>query len=122
MKRTALRRQSAHRRVEQAIRRAIVDELGDQPCHIRAFNVCTGQAEALHELVGAAQGGSRIDRRNIVPACNRCNVHVEDQPKLAVLSGWKVPRRDARAGDRGLLPAVPSPLSVAAIQGRNADA
>ena len=113
-----MRAQSAKRRREQAIRRAIVDELGDQPCRIRAFNVCTGQAEALHELVGSAQGGSRIDRRNIVPACNRCNVHVEDQPKLAVLSGWKVPRRDSTPGDRGLVPAVPSPLSVAAIQGR----
>ena len=117
-----MRAQSAKRRREQAIRRAIVAELGDQPCHIRAFNVCTGQAEALHELVGSAQGGSRIDRRNITPCCGPCNSFIEDQPKLAVLSGWKVPRRDSTPGDRGLVPAVLSPLSVAAIQGRHADA
>ena len=113
-----MRAQSAKRRREQAIRRAIVDELGDQPCHIRAFNVCTGAAENLHELVGAAQRGSRIDRRGIVPCCQRCNQFCEDNPLVAYANGWKVRREDAVPGDRGLIPRDPSPLSVAAIQER----
>lgn len=117
-----MRAQSAKRRREQAIRRAIVAELGDQPCQLRVFNVCTGAAENLHELVGSAQGGSRIDRLNCCPSCSRCNSWVEDFPTRARDLGLKVPRWRAVAGDRGLIPADPSPLSVAAIQGRHADA
>ena len=113
-----MRRESVKRRREQAVRRAIVAELGVQPCRLRVFGVCTGQAEALHELVGVAQGGSRIDRRGLVPSCHRCNGWVEDWPMRARDLGLKVPRWRAVEGDRGLIPADPSPLSVAAIQSR----
>lgn len=116
MKRTALRRQSADRRVEQAIRRGIAAELGRRPCALRIFNVCTGTAEAFHELVGAAQGGSRVDRRGIAPCCHRCNGFIEDHPAISYEQGWKVRREDAMPGDRGLVPRELSPYSVAAIQ------
>ena len=108
MRRSSVRRQSARRRREQAVRRGYAAELGDTPCALKVFNVCTGMAEAFHELVGAGQGGSRVDRSNLAPACNRCNSHVEDHPQLAVLHGWKVPQRDAVPGDGGLVPAVPN--------------
>lgn len=112
MKRTRLRRQSTARRVEQAIRRAIVDEIGPQPCALRILNLCTGPADALHELVGAAQGGSRIDRRNLAPACNRCNSWVEDFPSIAYARRMKVPACDAVSGDHGLVPARLNPHAI----------
>ena len=117
MKRTALRRQSADRRVEQAVRRGIAAELGCQPCTIRAWRVCSGWAEAFHELVGAAQGGSRVDRLNLAPCCHRCNSFIEDRPAEAYLHGWKVRREHAVEGNRGLVPADPSPYAVATLQG-----
>ena len=115
MRRTRLKHQSAARRVEQAIRRSLAEQLGRPPCTIRILNVCTGQAEAFHELVGAGQGGSRVDRRNIAPACNRCNQTIEDRPAEAYREGWKVRRSDAVEGEHGLVPAHPNPRSVAAI-------
>lgn len=117
MKRTRLRRESAGRKVEQAVRRGIAAELGPRPCALRILNVCSGRAENLHELVGAGQGGSRVDRRNLVPACDRCNSTVEDRPTEAYANGWKVRREHAAPGERGLVPAVTNPRSVAAIQG-----
>lgn len=43
-----------------------------------------------HELLGAAQGGSRIDPANIVLACNFCNGRCEDEPIAAAAHGWKI--------------------------------
>ena len=100
---------SKRRRQEQAIRRGYAAELGDNtPCVLRVFNVCTGRADAFHELVGARQGGSRVDRSNIAPACNPCNAWVEDNPELARARDLKVPAWDAVPGDGGLVPAVPN--------------
>jgi hypothetical protein len=117
MKRTRLRRESPTRKVEQAVRRGIVAELGPRPCALKVFNVCTGRAEDLHELVGAGAGGSRVDRRNVSPACRRCNGWVEDNPGVAYRLGVKVPSHEAVPGERGLVAAVANPRSVAAIQG-----
>lgn len=111
-RRRPLRRESADRRVEQAVRRAIAAEVGPTGCRLRILNVCTGRAENLHELVGAGQGGSRVDRRNLAPACDRCNGWVEDFPELARRYRWKVPRHQAVPGNRGLVPADPNPYAI----------
>ena len=108
MRRSPVRRQSARRRREQAVRRGYAAELGDTACALNVFNVCTGMAEAFHELVGAGVGGSRVDRSNICPSCNRCNSWVEDNPGVAYRLGLKVPSHEAVPGDHGLVPAVPN--------------
>lgn len=115
-----MRRQSKARQRQQVERRRIVARLGDVPCALRT-SVCTGRAEALHELVGAAQGGSRTDRRNVSPCCSRCNSYIEDNPNMAYVNGWKVRREHGQRGDNGLVPAVPSRYAVATIEGGNDD-
>lgn len=85
------RRTSAKRRRTNLVRAALAHEYLGALCRIRS-EVCTRDAENFHELVGRAQGGSLVDRRNLVPACQRCNGWIEDNPKMAVLSRWKVPR------------------------------
>ncbi len=111
-RRDLVRRESPARRREQTVRRKMADELGPVGCHLKIFNVCTGPAEAFHELVGARQGGSRIDRRNLAPSCNRCNSWVEDNPEIARRYLWKVPRHEAMEGDGGLIPANPNPHAM----------
>jgi hypothetical protein len=111
-----MRSQSPKRQRQQAQRRKLAAALGDTACQLRT-SACTFMAEAFHELVGVAQGGSRTDTRNLVPSCNRCNVFVEDYPQLAYRMRWKVRRTETVDGDGGLVPAVPVPWSVDQMEG-----
>jgi hypothetical protein len=108
-----VRAQSAKRRQQQKQRRQLANQLGDRPCSLKVPNVCTFWAEAFHELVGAGQGGSRTDPRNISPACHRCNGFCEDQPEIAVRFGWKVPGWDSERTETGRVPIRPNPYSLA---------
>jgi hypothetical protein len=116
VKRTRIRRQSAGRRKQQAERRRLAGNTV-RCCTLRIPNVCTLYAEAWHELVGSGQTGSRTDPRNLAAACNRCNGWVEDFPEIAYRYGWKVRSSDSVPGDGGLVPAVPSPYSLAQQEG-----
>ena len=111
-RRTRIRPQSAKRRREQKTRRQLASPYEIERCAIDS-PVCTGWAEAWHELVGRAQGGSITDPRNLVGCANACNGWVEDNPLEARSRGWKVPSHDAKAGKGGLVPKVLSPLSLA---------
>lgn len=104
--------QSSRRRQEQTVRAALAHEHLGARCRIGS-DVCTGDAENFHELVGRAQGGSIIDRRQLVPCCQRCNSWIEDHPTVAYANGWKVRQVDAKPGAGGLVPAVPHPLAIA---------
>ena len=117
LKRTGrLNPMSARRRKVNAERRRAAESLDGEPCWLTTV-VCTGQAEHWHELVGRAQGGSLVDPRNLVPACDRCNGWVEDHPETAAALGYKVRAFDAVPGERGLVPAVLSPYAVAYWRG-----
>jgi len=43
---------------------------------------CTRPADALHEILSRARGGSITDPENTVPACNPCNEELTHEP------GW----------------------------------
>lgn len=55
---------------------------------------CQLRAIGLHEIRKRSQGGSMLDRANLVRACSPCNSWVEDHPDLAYAAGLV-----ARAGD-----------------------
>lgn len=106
MKRTRIASVSAKRARVNRARRKVSERLYEERgpfCELRTA-VCTVSAEACHELVGRAQGGSLTDERNLVLACNRCNGHVEDEPSTAREAGWKCPRAEATVGVGGLVP------------------
>jgi len=44
---------------------------------------CNGKIEGMHELRKRSAGGSLVNRQNLIPACNRCNGWVENNPDLA---------------------------------------
>lgn len=96
----------------QAVRNELFRPYLNSTCRIPS-PVCTGRADAFHELVGRIQGGSKVDPRNLVPCANTCNTWIEDNPSVAQLKGWKVPAWQATVGHGGLVPAVPSPLTIA---------
>ncbi len=39
---------------------------------------CTREIEGMHERRKSGSGGSRVNRANLVPACNWCNGYIED--------------------------------------------
>lgn len=39
---------------------------------------CTGNIEGMHERRKSGAGGSRVNRANLIPACNWCNGYIED--------------------------------------------
>jgi hypothetical protein len=43
---------------------------------------CSGRVEGLHERRKRSAGGSLVNPENLIPACNRCNGWVEDNPRL----------------------------------------
>lgn len=111
-RRCGLRRTSPRRDADQDVRRRLSAGYEHAACRLLT-PVCTGRAEAFHELVGRAQTGSIVDPRNLTPACNRCNSWCEDNPADAYVLGIKVRSHDAAPGERGLVPAEPHPLAIA---------
>jgi hypothetical protein len=107
--------QSAKRRAEQKVRRELAGQLEGARCQLR-LEPCTGAAEHWHELVGAGVGGSRTDLRNLTPACDACNGHLEQLPDRYE-RGLKVRAAHAVPGRDGLVPAVAHPLAVASDHG-----
>lgn len=106
MRRTRIRQVSKRRAAVNRDRRELSKRLHDERgpwCQVRGPD-CTGLAEGLHELVGRAQGGSLVDERNLLLACNRDNTFIEDRPAVARENGWKCPRWDAEPGVGGLVP------------------
>lgn len=110
-RRTRIRGQSARRRQEQTVRAALPHEHLGARCRL-ALDGCTGDAEHFHELVGAGVGGSRVDRRNLVPACDACNSLIETLPDRHQRR-LKVRSTAAKPGVGGLVPAVPHRLAIA---------
>ena len=51
-------------------------------------------ADALHELRKSGQGGSKLNRANLLRSCNLGNGWVEDNPLLARAAGLVVIRGD----------------------------
>jgi hypothetical protein len=107
--------QSAKRKAEQQVRRALAGQLEGARCQLR-LEVCTGGAEHWHELVGAGVGGSRTDLRNLTPACDACNGYLEQLPDRYE-RGLKVRAVHAVPGRDGLVPAVAHPLAAASDHG-----
>lgn len=95
-------RQARLMRRRRTIRQALVAERGPW-CELRT-PVCTRGEQGLHELVGRRQGGSKVDARGMVLACNPCNTWCEDNPAAAQATGRKCPSWDAVDGDGGLIP------------------
>lgn len=85
-------------------------------CWLAIPEVCTGTAQAWHELVGVGVGGSRVDPRNLAAACGACNTGLEAMGERYE-RGWKVRSSAAVAGVGGLVPARLHPLSLAAREG-----
>lgn len=46
-------------------------------------HACSGRVEGLHERRKRSAGGSLVNERNLIPACNLCNGWVEDHPSEA---------------------------------------
>lgn len=46
-------------------------------------HACSGRVEGLHERRKRSAGGSLVNSRNLIPACNFCNGWVEDNPAVA---------------------------------------
>jgi hypothetical protein len=44
---------------------------------------CRGAVEGLHERRKRSAGGSLVNKQNLIPACNRCNGWIEDEPAAA---------------------------------------
>lgn len=106
MKRVRINGMSAKRRKIVKHRRQVVAEMFKERgllCEMQT-PVCTNMADAAHEMVGRAQGGSIVDKRNMLLSCNPCNVWVEDHPHKARDMRLKVPRWDAVEGIGGLIP------------------
>jgi len=56
---------------------------------------CTGKLEGLHERRKRSAGGSLLNHANLIPACNRCNGHIEDQPgEVRLLTGTALVLRE----------------------------
>lgn len=112
-----MRRQSDRKRREQAERKALIREMfvvdGREVCEIipwvhlawhsgliaeipalRAVRECHGGMEGLHERRKRSAGGSLVNLQNLMPACNPCNLWVEDYPEAARCIGLVV-----RSGD-----------------------
>lgn len=111
-RRSPVRAVSPKRRKQQKKRWELAADYLGAPCRL-ATPVCTGAAEHWHEIVGAGRGGSRTDRRNITPACDRCNSWVEDNPNAAYMAGMKMPVWEAKPGDGGLVPDPDNSLAIA---------
>ena len=111
MKRTPINPESDRQKLRRAERRQLASPFEHERCWV-GTPVCTGWAEAWHELVGRAQLGSTVDPRNLCAACLRCNSYIEDNPTEARARGWKVPRHRAMEGVDGLVPAEPSPYAL----------
>lgn len=92
LKRTPIRRRSPQRAAQMADHRIPTIEAmvsARRTCEIgpilEAAGIathCTRRIEGLHERRKSGQGGSRVNPANLIPACNWCNGHVEDEPEL----------------------------------------
>lgn len=107
------KRQDGYTRAEQQVIRAdLAAPWRNTACWVAIAGVCTGQGEHWHELVGAGQGGSRIDPANLCWSCDACNSHLERRPDR-YHRGFKVRRHTAVPGAGGLVPPSPHPLALA---------
>lgn len=106
MRRTRIRSVSSKRAGVNRERRKLSERLSEERgpwCQV-CGPCCTGRAEGMHEMVGRAQGGSLTDERNMLLACNSCNVYIEDFPVIARENGWKCPKWESTVGVGGLVP------------------
>lgn len=66
-------------------------ELGPVIASAGGRSGCTGRVEGMHERRKRSAGGSLVNPRNLMAACNRCNGWVEDELPVAVAAdpeGW----------------------------------
>jgi hypothetical protein len=51
--------------------------------------VCSGIAQGLHHISGRI-GDKLLEKKNVVPCCNKCNLFIEENPVWARANGWKI--------------------------------
>lgn len=100
------------RREQRAIRSRAAEPWQGTACWLAIPGLCTGAGEHWHELVGSAQGGSRVDPRNLCWACDSCNGRLEGLAERYVV-GWKIRPQQSVRGDGGRVPSFPHPLALA---------
>lgn len=71
---------SGKRRAENRERRAMAERRFPEMNPRCAVPWCTRPADALHEILSRARGGSITDPENTVPACNICNEALTHEP------------------------------------------
>lgn len=73
----------------------VVEILEERPwCEIRFDANCTGRSTCVHEKRKRSQGGSLLDRVNLMASCANCNSAVEDNPVEAHDRGFVIRRGD----------------------------
>lgn len=85
MRRSNLRRQSSKKQKENRQRRKLAQELlierGDF-CEARTVD-CEGKWVDMHEVLLRSQGGSAVDKENILCVCRSCHIWIHSHPKSA---------------------------------------
>ena len=69
----------------------VFEELGIQ-------HHCAHQIGGMHERRKSGSGGSRVNRANLIPACNWCNGYIEDavgEDRVLIDSSYLVVRNEA---------------------------
>ncbi len=100
------------RREQRTIRTRLAEPWLGTACWLAIPDTCSGVGQHWHELVGAAQQGSRVDPRNICWACDACNGRLEGRTDRYE-RGYKVRSTAGERGDGGLVPKLLSPFSLA---------
>lgn len=72
--------------------RPLVSEVLKEHPHCKVKSpVCTGMAEGLHHLQGR-EGDNLTDKRLVIPACNMCQLFIEENSLWARNNGFKISR------------------------------
>ena len=82
-KREALYAEDRRPRIERLVADGVGCLIGPLLADARLGTQCSGRIEGLHERRKRSAGGSLVNPENLIPACNRCNGWVEDEPELA---------------------------------------
>lgn len=109
MKRTPLKRKkrispiSAARRLENEVRRGVVEELSRKRGHIceaKCARDCYRISTDAHEKLTRARGGSITDEDNILLVCRPCHEWIHANPAEATEAGFLIPSSRATSRSR----------------------
>lgn len=82
VKRERLMREDRRPRIEAIVAEGVGCLIGPLLVDAGLDVRCSGRVEGLHERRKRSAGGSLVNPENLIPACNRCNGFVEDEPRL----------------------------------------